>query len=502
MATENLALLREGGRSDSTAFCMAGRERTYEEFAQDVARLAGRLRASGVRRGDRVLAFAENSPAFMSAFLASARIGAIFATAYPSFLDDELDYILENSSPRVALVGSAQRGRFSAAADRHGLEHVYELADWGVDGMPSGDPVGDDLPVTDDDGVLISYTSGTTSRPKPVLHSHGGLLAATRIHSHLWHISAADCVLVAVPMAWLFGSVTASLTALAGGARISVLPHFNPVAALDAIERDRVTFFPGVGTMFAKLIEAATGRERSAEATSLRLCLAGGEARNDAVLERFRALFGCPVHDIYGASECFPIATYDPERDPEPIPGAAGRLAPGVDAKLVDAEDQEVPDGDSGELLVRSAASMIGYYNERELTEAAVDEDGAYRTRDICRIDDAGYLYVLGRASDMIIRGGANVSPAEVERVLCKHPAVVEAAVVGAPDPVYGERVVAFVQLVAGAAASAEELNDHCSEQLASYKVPRDIRFIENLARTATGKIAKKQLIAEANLNA
>jgi long-chain acyl-CoA synthetase len=222
----------------------------------------------------------------------------------------------------------------------------------------------------------------------------------------------------------------------------------------------------------------------------------GGEPQSEDAFSRFRERFGVPVHDVYAASECTPIFTYDPSADPEPRPGSCGRLVPGVDARIVGAAGEDVPAGGVGELLARGPGLMIGYYGDPELTAAAL-QDGWYRTKDLFRCDEEGYYHLVGRASDLIIRGGVNISPLEVETVLERHPAVSECAVVGRPDSERGQEVCAFVALTPGATAGADALRAHCAAQLAAYKVPTLLRFLDELPRGPTGKVLKSALLAD-----
>jgi long-chain acyl-CoA synthetase len=496
--SENLAAFIAASAArhpERIAVSMGDTRLTYGALMDAVAELAGGLRAAGVQPGDRVLVYAENSPAYVVSFVACARLGAILTTAYSSFLDDELRYILTNAQPRVALVADELRERFDTSHAASGsAAAVFEIASDRVVGLPDATPVLTDVPVRRHTGVLIAFTSGSTSRPKPVFHSHGGLIGASRIHVRTWHVTADDAILVAVPMAWLYGCVTLTLTGLAAGAHLVVLDHFNPVRALEAIERERVSYLAGVGTMYIKMLDAAEERSLTVDTSSVRLAVAGGEPRNEVALERFRQRFGCAVLDNYSMSECFPFATYDPIADPVPRPGVGGRIVPEAEYRVIDADGAEVPPGEAGVLLVRSVASMICYYGEPELTGLAVDADGWYRTGDLVRIDEERYVSVVGRASDMIIRGGANVSPAEVERVLVSHEAVAEAVVIGAPDETYGERVVAFVALRPGAMATPGDLRAHCGEVLADFKVPSEVTILDALPRTGTGKLLKEEL--------
>jgi long-chain acyl-CoA synthetase len=478
---------------DHPAVVMGEQRLTYGQLLDEVAAVAGGLRALGVGKGDRVLLFGENSPQYLIAHLAAARLGAISATAAATFRSAELTFILGNAEPTCAVVDAGLRALLDGTPGADGLP-VVEISGAGFAGLPAAAPVHDDQPVLYGDGVLISYTSGTTSAPKAVFHSHGSLLGLVRAYASIWHLEPADRVLVALPMAWLYGLVTAAQTALAAGATVVLEPRFNPVRALDAMEAEGVTVFIGVTTMYVKLLQVLEARGDAPLESRLRFCVTGGEPRSEEAFARFRARFGVPVHDVYAASECTPICTYDPHADPEPRPGSCGRLVPGVEIRIVDAEGADVPAGEVGELLARGPGLMLGYYRDPELTAVAL-AGGWYRSKDLFRCDADGYYHLVGRASDLIIRGGANISPLEVEAVLERHPAVAECAVAGRADAARGEEVCAFVVMAPGAAADADALRAHCAAELAAYKVPTTFSILDELPRGPTGKVVKSALV-------
>ncbi len=476
---------------EAVAIISGAQQLTYNDVRRGIARLTAFLRDRGVGRGDRVLIFSENRPEFVMALFACSRVGAALTTVYPSFGPDEIAYIITHSEPALALVDPTQQEMLGNVM--HGTAStapVYDIVEASafneeVSGEDLSDPA---------DAALICYTSGTTSRPKAVVHANGRLVRATEMHIRTWRITPQDRLLVLTPMAWLFGIATTTLAGLFSGASLVLFPHFNPVKAIQLIDTKDVTVTMGVGTMYAKMAEVAASSNRPASPTSLRLCLSGGEARNEGALASFREHFGTPVHDIYAASECFPIITSDPEVDPEPHPTASGRVVDGAEIRLVDGDGADVPPGEVGELIARSAASMLGYFRPENDLEPVVDAEGWFHTKDLARIDDEGLIHIVGRASDMIIRGGANISPAEVERVLLLHPAISEAAVAGFPDEVYGQRVVAFV-IRAEDSLSESEVLRHAAEHLAKYKVPAQIEFVSDLPRTSNGKVKRSALV-------
>lgn len=486
---------------DRVALRMFDRALTYAELLVEVEKAAGGLRKLGVAKGDRVAIFAENCPEYLIIYLAVAKIGAILATINALFKEAEIGYILKNAEPRVVVMQAPLEQLVFRCYElsSHKPGHTVRL---GPGDQATALPydafmkLGAETatePVSPDDGVLICYTSGSTSQPKPVFKSHRAEAFLARSHAKVWHMGTEDRVLVALPLAWLFGLTTSSMACLSAGGTVVLMPHFNPVVAMEQMERERITLFAGVMTMFAKMLQVADESGRAYDLSSLRFCVQGGEPRNEPLAQRFTGQFGVSIHDIYATSECCPNFTYDPYRDPQPKPGSCGRLVEGVEARLLDPDGNEVPVGTAGELVVRCPGRMIGYFGEPELT-AEVIQDGWFLSRDLVRLDEDGYYYVVGRTKDLIIRGGANIAPAEVETVLARHPAVAEAAVVGQPDPTYGEQPVAFVVLRAGQHPTPDDLRSYCGERLASFKVPTAIHFVDQFPKGATGKVLKNAL--------
>jgi long-chain acyl-CoA synthetase len=480
------ALLSTAARhADRTAIVGAERRVTFGDLSETAQRTCGWLLEQGVEPGDRVAIVAENSPEYLATALGTWMAGAVLATAYPSSAQSEFEYVFDNARPRVVLADAARLAAVTELyRDTDSLVHLLGdtagSAGKALPGIRPGDP------------ALICYTSGTSARPKPVMHSQAGLLAGAETYADVWHLQPGDKTLVCLPMAWLYGLVTASIVTLLGGGAVIVLPRFNPVHVMHAIEIEGVTVFPGVATMFSKLIRYADEAQRAFELSSLRFCVAGGGPRNEPVFARWRELSGVPVHDTYCASECFPVFTYDPVADPEPRAGSAGRLVPGAEMRVLDSEGRPAANGHSGEAYWRGPGTMLGYHGEPELTRAAMTNDGWYRTGDLVESDADGYVYVVGRVSDLIIRGGSNVSPAEVEAEIALHPKVVDVAVVGLPDPEYGELVAAAIVPEPAQSLDAQELGRFLAPRLAGYKVPTRVAVVEEIPRNASGKIVRR----------
>ena len=420
-------------------------------------------------------------------------------TIYPSSTVDELAYAIGNAEASLVVSGSKILPAVTEAVGRSGVP-VLELGDAGLVGDTGASASAGPPPLDPVAVALICYTSGSTSRPKAVMHTHAGLLAAAQSYARVWHLAAEDTTLVALPLAWAFGLVTTSMATLVAGGRVLLLRRGDPDGMLRAFVEHRVTFFAGVTTMYVKMVGVLEASEEQARPrpADLRLCISGGEPRNDVAFARWRELTGCPVHDVYAASEAFPLVTYDPHEDPEPRSrfGRTGGRRGGAAGGRRHRDRRSARSARRG-LGAEPGADGSATGGTRSSTAAALTSDGWYRTGDLVEVDQQGYVRVVGRLSDLIIRGGSNVSPAEVEAVLVAHPDVQEAAVVGVPDPDYGERVVAAVVLAPSAGHDPDGLRDHCAASLAGYKVPAEIVSVDRLPRNAnTGKVQRRDVAA------
>ena len=316
-------------------------------------------------------------------------------------------------------------------------------------------------------------------------------------YGEVWHLGPDDRGIVCLPMAWMYGLASTSLALLMRGATAIVVRRARPDLLVEAIVDNRATFLAGVTTTFAKLVQHAERTPLPASTfESLRLCISGGEPRNEKAFERWHSLTGVAVLDAYCASECLPLVTYDPFTDPVPRPGSAGKLVPRSLLRIVDADGAEVPQGEVGEGLSSGPGVMLGYWRDPEQTREALTEDGWYRTKDLLRMDADGFVYVVGRLSDVIIRAGVNISPAEVERVIRLHESVDDVAVVGLPDEMYGQRVVAAI--ASSSQVDLDQVDAHVRAHLSSYKVPSDYVVVEQLpVNTTTGKVDRRGLATQ-----
>ncbi|MFD7956112.1 class I adenylate-forming enzyme family protein [Streptomyces ardesiacus] len=481
-------------RPTATAVIDEGRHTTYRELIEEIDRRARRLAEAGLRQDDRVALVAENSSWFLVTALAVWTAGAVLATIYPSTGPADLRYTLDNADPALVLVDRATSGAVRAAAEDLPVA-VIDEPDFAppavrTDTMPNPPDLREPV-------ALICYSSGTTSRPKAIMLSHTALYNGARTYADVWRLTSADRTIVCLPMAWLYGLDSTSMATMLVGGTVIALRRARPDLLVEAVENDRATFLPGVTTIFTKLVDFLERSADRPDLTSLRLAVSGGEPRNEAAFQRFAELVGRPVHDTFCASECFPLITYDPVTDPHPVPGSAGKLVPRSELRIVDADGREVATGEVGEAFSRGPGLMLGYWRDSEQTTEALTPDGWYRTKDLVRMDEDGFVYVVGRLSDMIIRGGSNVSPAEVERALREHPDVRDATVVGLPDPIYGQAVAAAVVTEDGAVLDPDRLRRDLGEQLAAYKVPTRLVRVDRLPNNATtGKVDRRAVAA------
>jgi long-chain acyl-CoA synthetase len=462
---------------------------TFGELERDVERRAAALLAAGLQPGDRVALVAESSADFLATALAVWRARGVLVTVYPSSGRDDLEYALVSSDPVLVVAGQdVDPELVGSVADGIPLTSVENFAPTKVRGDTAATPADLREPLS-----LICFSSGTTSRPKAIMQSASAVYNCANTYGQVWHFGPGDRGIVCLPMAWMYGLASTSLALLLSGATVVVVRRARPELLLAATANHRATFLAGVTTTFAKLAGHLEKDPSGTDALgSLRLCISGGEPRNEAAFERWRDISGLPVFDAYCSSECLPLVTYDPWVDSAPKFGAAGRLVPRARLRIVDPSGADVPLGEVGEGLSSGPGLMLGYWRDPDLTREVLTEDGWYRTKDLLRMDTDGYVYVVGRLSDLIIRSGVNISPAEVERVLGTHRAVAEVAVVGLPDEVHGQRVVAAV--VAEASLDVADLDRYVRLHLTGYKVPSDYVVVERLPVNATGKVDRRAL--------
>ncbi|MEB3372125.1 acyl-CoA synthetase [Saccharopolyspora mangrovi] len=470
---------------------------TYGQFADRIDRLAAELAAGGVERGDRVGYAGLNDREFLVALFASARIGAVFVPLNFRLTAPEMSYILSNAgvhtvladAERAAVVDqiSAEAGlrRTIAVAEAPGWESLPELID---SRQPLAEPVHPDP----DEVALIMYTSGTTGRPKGAMLTHGNLFWNNVNALLIYDLSQQDISLVSAPLFHIGGLNVTTLSTLQKGGHVILTPAFDPVQALRLIAEHRVTTMFGVPAMF--LFMSQVPEFESADLSSVRTFICGGAPAPKALIERYGQR-GVTFVQGYGLTETAPLALVLRTDEVDAKVGAAGnQVLPLSDVRLVDADNNPVPAGERGEICVRGPQVMAGYWNDKAATDAVIDSGGWFHTGDIGQADDEGYVYVVDRVKDMVISGGENVYPAEVEDVLFKHPAIADVAVVGTPHERWGEAVTAVAVLHPGATLALEELRDFAAAELAGYKLPLRLDVVDELPRTSSGKIMKFRL--------
>ena len=493
------------GDRDALVDVSAGHRTTYRGLWDDAGRVGGALLARGVRRGDRVGVWATNRHEWVVLQFATARIGAILVALNPTYQGAELEYALEQSGTSVLLHAARIRDTDCAgvvAGIRGGCRELRDALSfeecWQED-LTRGDPdlvesVEPDLDI--DDPVAIQYTSGTTGRPKGATLSHHNLLNNGHLIGAGIGFDEHDRVCVPVPLFHCFGMVLGTLGASTHGAAI-VLPGgpFDAARTLEAVQAERCTALYGVPTMY--LAELELPRFAEFDLTSLRTGLIGGAPCPQELLRRIRDRMHMPeLSTVCGMTETSPISTQTLSGDP---PGArdrtVGRPTPHVEVKIVDpVTGRLVPAGTPGEQCTRGYSVMLGYWNDEEATRAAVDRSGWMHTGDLATMDESGYVGIVGRIKDVIIRGGENIYPAEVEDLLRDHPAVADVSVIGIPDERYGEQVVAWVRLRDGGRVDAAELAAFCAGRISRSKIPVHWRFTDRFPTTGSGKIQKFRL--------
>ena len=468
---------------------------TFAEFDSAAARVATLLDKAGIEPGDRVGVMLPNTPAFAIAFYGIMYRGAVAVLMNPLLKAREVAYYLSNSGAKALFAAPSSAEEAVSGAAETGVQcwivDDAELAKLTADLPEHGTPV----QRNDDDTAVILYTSGTTGKPKGAMLTHGGLGRNAEVCVRtLVEIGPGDVVMGCLPLFHVFGLTFGLNSTVLAGAMLTLIPRFDPGRVLEVIERNGVTVFAGVPTMYSALLSVASAA--APEATrSLRTCVSGGAALPVQVLSDFENAFGCVILEGYGLSESSPAASFNHPHRPRKV-GSIGTPIEGVQMRVVDQNGAEVPQGEPGEVQIGGHNVMKGYWNLPEATKATITPEGWLNTGDVGRVDTDGYFYIVDRTKDLIIRGGYNVYPREIEEVLYEHPAVAEAAVIGIPHDSLGEEVGAAVALKKGASAEPDELRDYVKARVAAYKYPRQIWLLDELPKGPTGKVQKRDITA------
>jgi long-chain acyl-CoA synthetase len=475
---------------DHVALRLDDMEVSYGLLDEGSARLAAVLADRGVEPGDRVGIMLPNVPYFAVCYYGVLRAGGVVVPMNVLLKRREVAFYLGDSGAKLMFAFDGFADDAKAGAEEAGAECIVvkpgEFEKLLADVEPRRE-VADRAP---DDTAVILYTSGTTGTPKGAELTHDNLKTNCEITRDMFGIGADVVTLGALPLFHSFGQTCSMNATLAAGGTLSLIPRFDPGKALEIIERDKINLFQGVPTMYSALLHQE-GRDKF-DTSTLELCVSGGSAMPVELMRGFEDAFGCKILEGYGLSESSPVASFN-RPDRERKPGSIGIPIEGVEMKVVDDDGNDVEQGEVGEIVIRGHNVMKGYWNKPDETGDTLI-DGWLHTGDMAKIDEDGYFFIVDRKKDLIIRGGYNVYPREIEEVLYEHPAVREAAVIGVKDDKLGEEVGAAVALKDGEQASERELRDFVKEQVAAYKYPRRVWFVDDLPKGPTGKILKREI--------
>lgn len=475
---------------------------TYGQLWRNVLGFASGLRQLGLTAGDRVLVMLGNSPEFVISYYGIIAAGGIIVPVNPIYTAQEVGIIAKDADPfavvtsgnLVPVIESALQINNmpsrpvilirSEAADGQNQYSFNGIAateiNEGLDVQQGGDQV-----------IEFLYTSGTTGLPKGAMLTHKNLYSNTKTFAEMTEMKSDDCALLCAP-AYHAAAQTCVMnnTLYAGGILVIHDGWRGAEAVLKSFQEDKITFFFGPPTMYTFIVNSPAVKEY--DCSSLRVAFTGAASLPAEIFRRFRDIFGFEIMEGYGLSETSPVVTTNPLHGTKKT-ASIGPAFPGVTVKIFTPNDQEAPRGEIGEIVVQGPNVMKGYYNRPEETAHAM-RNGWFHTGDLAYMDEDGYVFIVDRIKDLIIRGGMNIYPREVEEALYTHPAILESAVIGIPDDVMGEEVKAFIVAKEGMAATEEEVKEFCLAKLAKYKVPKYIEFVTALPKTTTGKILKREL--------
>ncbi len=501
---------------------------TYREFYQICRNVARGLMAIGIQRGDNVAVWTTNIPEWIYLQCALGMTGGILVSVNTNYQSHELEYILRQSdSTTVFLIDAYRDTSFyntvrqivpeleSCAPGSLVSEKLPLLKNVIYIGKKENTPgmfnftdlikIGEKITeneldermskLTDDDVINMQYTSGTTGFPKGVMLTHHNIVNNARMVGDVMGMTEKDSLLIQVPFFHCFGCVMSTLNCLYHGSTMVIVEFFDPLKALQYIAAQKCTAVNGVPTMFVTMLNHPDFNKY--DMSSLRTGIMAGAPCPEETMNQVRTIMHCPEIVIaFGQTESSPVMTMTRRDDPVKLRVASvGRLLPDIEGKIVDPETgADVPASVQGEIVTRSACVMKGYYKMPEATAEAIDKDGWLHTGDLGEVDEQGYFKVTGRIKDMIIRGGENIYPRELEEFLYKHPQVMNVQVIGIPDKKYGEQVLAAIQLKAGQTATAEEFVEFCKGKIARHKIPKYWEFVDGYPMTASGKIQKYKM--------
>ncbi len=496
---------------NKAAYTFADTTLSFAQVNGAANQVANGLRALGLGEGDAIAISCLNLPYFPIVYFGILKAGAAVVPLSVLLKKDEIAYHLTDSQAKAyfCFTGTDQlpMGQMGHAGfqEASGCEHFFMIMPRpdmpsSIEGtqtlgqlMANQSPQGDAAATGAEDTAVIIYTSGTTGRPKGAELTHSSLLTNAILSADLLDLQSEDTQLIVLPLFHIFAMTVLMNAGLYRGTSSILLPRFDGEAVFGLMQQHEVTVFAGVPTMYWGLLQVTSDQfDYAAISDKLRICVSGGASLPVKVLEDFEARFQVPIIEGYGMSEGSPVVTFN-QLSVGRKPGSIGTPVWGVEVKVVDENDEEVPVGEKGELIYRGANVMKGYYRRPEVNKEVL-RGGWMHSGDVAIKDEDGFFYIVDRTKDMIIRGGLNVYPREVEEVMMKHEAVSLVAVIGIPDEAMGEEIKAFVVLKDGQSIGADELREWTKDHIASYKYPRHIEFLDALPMSATGKILKKEL--------
>ena len=509
----NLAVILEDSARkfpDKRAFIFGDQSKSFSEINQAANQIANGLLNLGIQPGDKVALSCPNLPYFPIIYFGILKAGAVVVPFSILLKGDEIQFQLTNSDARVffcfegtpnlpmGLAGLEGYQKCEGCEEMilipSGLEKSDALSQCTLlsEFMAGQSPTIDSVPTSAEDTAVIIYTSGTTGRPKGAELTHSNMAWNADLCRHLFQFQAEDRLLIVLPLFHIFGQTCLMNAGIMHGLTSTLLPRFEVATVEDSLINDRITIFAGVPTMYWALLNQGNDARVEMVRQNLRQCVSGGASLPLQVLEGFEKKYKVPIFEGYGMSEGSPVVTFN-QPGQERKPGSIGTPVWGIDVKVVDENDEEVAVGEKGELLYRGHNVMKGYYQNPE-ANAVTLRGGWLHSGDVAVKDEDGYYFIVDRTKDMIIRGGLNVYPREVEELMMKHDAISLVAVIGIPDEKFGEEIKAFVVLKDDVYAEAEDLIEWVKERIASYKYPRTVTIVDELPMSATGKILKREL--------
>ncbi|MDZ7369840.1 MAG: long-chain fatty acid--CoA ligase [candidate division KSB1 bacterium] len=521
---ELFANAAEEHRSE-TALIYFGKKITFGRLLQYIDRFARALQEEGVRKGDRVALILPNIPQFLIAYWATLRIGAVVTPLNPLCSSAELEFLIASCRPFVIITFAQLHRRLEGAFERHkGKVVLTSLSEFMPTGprfffwfraavsrtaaksLPAGlafrqmlksPPAPSPVTVSSDDPAVMLFTGGVTGKPKAVLLLHRNLVAnARQTHAWLGMRSGREVIMGVLPFFHSYGMTACHHLAMTTGSALVLEPRFKAARVLRLLQKRQPTIFAGVPTMFRALLDELGSRKVKGRLSCT--CVSGGAPLPIELKTAFESATGCRLIEGYGLTEASPITHCNPVNG-EDRPGSIGLPLPGTEARIVDVKTRRpVPVGEIGELQVRGPQVMAGYYENAAETAHVLGFDGWLCTGDLAKMDESGFFYIVERKKDLILVGGLNVYPSEVESVINRHPDVEESAVVGIPDDYYGETIRAFVKCRAKKVLDAETILEFCRDKLAAYKLPRSVVFVDALPKNFVGKVVRRKLAGEA----